>query len=146
MHRTEQLGNFEWYNGNVDCLRRNWEAKILKINNNIAAWRHRGFSYKGKALVINGLLTSTLWYNATFLPVPSWAITEIEESIYNFFWNYKHHLVNKDILALPVQHGGFNVPWIKQKLRPSDSTPSGNYLPKMHIGNTLSAISLVSPA
>ena len=96
-HRTKQLGDFDWYNdlipdkilgqfiGNVDCTRRNWEAKILKINNIIAAWRHRELSYKGKAPVINGLLTSTLWYSATSLPVPPWAITQIEESIYNFF-------------------------------------------------------------
>ena len=127
MHRTDQLGDFDWYNdfipgkilgqfiGNVDCTRRNWEAKILEINEIIAAWRHRELSYKGKGLVINGLLTSTLWYNATSFPVPSWAIAQIEESIYNFFWNYKRHLVNKDILALPVQHCGFNIQRIKTK-------------------------------
>ena len=128
-HRSEQLGGFDWFNdfipdkilgqfiGNVDCVRCNWEAKIQKINNIIGAWRHRDLSYKGRALVINGLLTSTLWYNATSLPVPSWAIAQIEESIYDFFWNYKRHLVNKDILALPVQHGGFNIPRIKTKIQ-----------------------------
>lgn len=128
-HRTEQLGDFDWFNdlipdkilgqfiGNVDCTRLNWESKIQKINNIIAAWRHRDLSYKGKALIINGLLTSTLWFNATSLPVPSWAIAQIEESIYNFFWSYKRHLVNKDILALPVQHGGFNIPRIKTKIQ-----------------------------
>ena len=35
---------------------------------------HRELSYKGKALVINGLLTSNLWYNVMSLLVPSWAI------------------------------------------------------------------------
>lgn len=71
-HTTEQLRDFDWFNEfipekilgqfivKVDCTRRNWEAKIQKINNIIAAWRHRALSYKGKALVINGLLTSTL--------------------------------------------------------------------------------------
>ena len=101
--------------GNVDCTRSNWKARIQKINNIIPAWRHRDLSYKGKALVINSLLTTTLWYNATSLPVPSWAIAQIEESMYNLFWDYKRHLVNKDILALPVQHGGFNIPRIKTK-------------------------------
>ena len=128
-HRNEQLGDFDWFNdfipdkilgqfiGNVDCTRPNWEAKIQKINNIIAAWRQRDLSYKGRTLVINGLLASTLWYNATSLPVPSWAIAQIEESIYNFFWNYKRHWVNKDILALPVQHGGFNIPRIQTKIQ-----------------------------
>ena len=57
--------------GNVDCTRLNWESKIEKINRIIAAWRHRELSYKGKALVINGLLASTLWYNATSIPIPT---------------------------------------------------------------------------
>lgn len=128
VHRTDQLGNFDWFNnftpdkilgqfiGNVDCTRSNWEAKIQKINN-FAAWRHRELSYKGKALVINGLLTSTLWYNATSLPVPSWAIAQIDQSIYNFFYSYKRNLANQDILVLPVQHGGFNIPRIKTKIQ-----------------------------
>ena len=127
--RTDQLYSFEWFNdfipdkilgqfiGNVDCSRLNWENKIKRIENIIAAWRHRELSFKGKALVINGLLTSTLWYNATTLPVPSWAITKIEQTIYNFFWSNKRHLVNKDILALPVQHGGFNIPRIEIKIQ-----------------------------
>ena len=127
--RTDQLHDFEWFNdyipdkilgqfvGNVDCTQLNWETKIQKINNIIAAWRHRELSFKGRALVINGLLTSTLWYNATSLPVPSWAITQIEQAIYNFFWNYKRHLVSKDILALPLQHGGFNIPRLQTKIQ-----------------------------
>ena len=66
--RTDQLHGFRWFNdyipekilglyfGNVV----NWDAKIQKINNIIAASRHRDLSYKGKALVVNGLLASTL--------------------------------------------------------------------------------------
>lgn len=127
--RTDQLYNFEWFNdfipdkilgqfiGNVDCSRLNWDIKIQKIENITAAWRHRELSFKGKALVINGLLTSTLWYNATTLPVPPWAITKIEQIIYNFFWSNKRHLVNKEILSLPVQHGGFNIPRIETKIQ-----------------------------
>ena len=126
--RIDQPNDFEWYTdlipdkilgqyfGNVDCTRQNWEAKIQKINSIIGAWRHRELSFKGKALVINGLLTSTLWYNVTSLPVPSWAISQIERVIYDFFWNYKRHLVNKDILALPLNSGGFNIPRLHTKI------------------------------
>lgn len=45
--------------GNIDCTRLNLEPRIKKICNTIAAWKHRDLSYKGKTLVINGLLTST---------------------------------------------------------------------------------------
>lgn len=126
--RTDQPHDFQWftdlipdkilgvYLGNVDCTRKNWEAKIQKINSIISAWRLRNLSYKGKALIINGLLTSTLWYNITALPVPSWAVTQIEPVIYDFFWDYKRHLVNKDILALPLSDGGLNIPRLQTKI------------------------------
>lgn len=70
--RTDQLHEFEWFNdyipekilcqfiGNVDCTQLNWESKIQKINDIIAAWHHRELSYKGMAVVKNGLLTSIL--------------------------------------------------------------------------------------
>jgi len=81
-HRTDNPLNFDWFNdfipekilgtffGNVDCTQRNLEPRIQKISNTIAAWSHRELSFKGKALVINGLLTSTLWYTATSNPMP----------------------------------------------------------------------------
>ena len=90
---TDQLHGFEWYNdyipekilglffGNVDCTRLNWDFKIQKINNIIAAWSYRELSYKGKSLVVNGLLGSTIWYNAISLPMPAWAISQIEKSL-----------------------------------------------------------------
>ena len=50
--------------------------------------------------------------------MPAWAISQIEELIYVFFWNYKRHLVNKDILALlPLKEGGFNIPRLKTKMQ-----------------------------
>ena len=128
-HRTDQLYGFSWYNdyipdkvlgqyfGNVDCTQRNWDAKIQRINNIIGAWRHRELSFKGRALLINSLLTSTLWYNVTSLSVPSWVISQIEQAVYGFFWNYKHPLVNRDILALPLKEGGFNLPRLETRIR-----------------------------
>ena len=127
--RTEQLHDFDWYNdfipekilgqyfGNVDCSQINWETKIQKINNVIGVWQHRDLSLKGRALLINSLLTSTLWYNVISLSVPSWACAQIEQAIYGFFWNNKHPLVNRDILALPLSEGGFNIPRLETKIQ-----------------------------
>ena len=128
-HRTDQLHGFDWFNeyipdkilgqyfGNVDSTRRNWEARIQKINNILEVWRHRELRFKGRALLINSLVTSTLWYNVTSLAVPSWAIQQIEEAIYRFFWNNKHPLVNRDILALPLKEGGFNIPRLETRIQ-----------------------------
>ena len=91
-HRTDQLLGFDWFNDyipekilglyfdNVDCMRLNLQPRTSKINNTITAWYNRNLSFKGKTLVINGLLTSVLWYHATALPIPAWAVRDIEQS------------------------------------------------------------------
>ena len=127
-HRTDQLLNFSWYNtyipekilgtffGNTDCTRLNLDRRLQSLRNTIAAWKHRDLSFKGKALVINGLLTSTLWYTLTSVHLPPWAVTELETEIYNFFWDYKKPLTTRDIIALPLAEGGFNVHRLQTKL------------------------------
>ena len=126
--RSDQLFNLTWYNdyipdkilgfsfGNIDCTRLNLEPRIRTITNTIAAWKHRDLSYKGRALVINGLLTSTLWYVVTSHHIPSWAIMEIEQALYQFFWDNKRPLITRDLLELPLTHGGFNIHRIQTKL------------------------------
>ena len=128
IHRTNQLLDFNWYNdfipdkilglffGNIDCTRQNLKPRIRTITNTIAAWKHRDLSFKGRALVINGLLTSTLWYTVTTLHIPAWAISKIETAIYDFFWNYKRPLTTCDLIALPLSQGRFNVHRIQTKL------------------------------
>ena len=103
--------------GNVDCTKLNWDCKVKKITNIINAWIHRDLSYKGKTLVINDLLTSTLWYCATSLSISSWAVKQIEQGIYCFFWSGKKPLVNRDILALPLEEGGFNIVRLNSKIQ-----------------------------
>ena len=128
-HRTDAPTDFDWTNkhlpdkllgiyvGNTDCTERNVEYKIHKLRNITATWMHRNLSLKGKALLINGLLTSTLWYHAANLHFPTWAIQEIEDIIYNFLWDGKRPLINRDIIALPLAEGGLNIPRIAKKIQ-----------------------------
>lgn len=65
-------------------------AAIHKLRTISANWNHRNLSLKGKALVINGLLTSTLRYLAANVhSPPPWAIQEIKDIISAFLWNNK---------------------------------------------------------
>ena len=128
-HRTDAPTDFDWTNtylpdkllgiyvGNTDCTDRNIEHKIHKLRTITATWNHRDLSLKGKALVINGLLTSTLWYLAANVHFPPWAIQEIEDIIYAFLWNNKKPLINRDIIALPLTEGGLNIPRLKDKIQ-----------------------------
>lgn len=127
--RTDQLLNFDWYNdyipekilgqyyGNIDCTVLNLEGKTQKFESIINAWTHRDLSYKGRALVINGLLTSVIWHIATTTHIPDDVIQDLERIIYKFFWNKKAPLLNRDILALPCSEGGFNIQRIKTKIQ-----------------------------
>ena len=156
-HRTDAPTDFDWTNtqlpdillgiyvGNTACTDKNIEHKLHKLRNIIATWKHRDLSLKGRALVINGLLTSTLWYQAANIHFPTWAIQEIEDLIYNFMWNGKRPLINRDILALPLAGGGLNILDSLRKYKLFALTPSDAYSPmSKHIGNTLHLISYVS--
>ena len=127
--RTDAPTDFDWTNthlpdkllgiyvGNTDCTDKNIEHKLHKLRNITATWKHRDLSLKGKALVINGLLTSTLWYLAANIHIPTWAIQEMEDVIYDFLWHGKRPLINRDIIALPIAEGGLNIPRLAQKIQ-----------------------------
>ena len=128
-HRTDNPTPFDWTNtylpdkllglyiSKTDCTDKNVEQKIHKLRTITATWRHRDLSLKGKALVINGLLTSPLWYHAFNIHFPPWAIQEIEEIIYSFLWDNKRPSINRDILALPITEGGLNIPGIAHSIQ-----------------------------
>jgi len=48
--------------------------------------------------------------------MPPWAVTQIERIICDFFWNYKHPLVSREILALPLGEGGLNIPLLETRI------------------------------
>ena len=128
-HRTDKPTSFDWtsthlpdkllglYIGNIECTEKNVEQKIHKLRNITATWKHRVLSLKGKALVINGLLTSTLWYHAANIHFPPWAIQEIKEIVYAFLWDNKKPTINRHIIALPLTEGGLNIPRIARKIQ-----------------------------
>lgn len=66
---------------------------------------------------MNGLLTWTLWYLATNVHFPFLAVQEIEVIIYSFLCNNKRHLLNRDVLALPIEKGGLNILRISDKIQ-----------------------------
>ena len=100
-HQTDTPTDFDWTNThlpdklqgiyvvNTDCTIKNIEHKLHKLRNIIATWKHRDLSLKGRALVINDLLTSTLWHHVANIHIPTWAIQETKDLIYDLVWNGK---------------------------------------------------------
>ena len=63
----------------------NWRPHITAVENALNSWRQRSLSYRGKALVINALALSRVWYVASLIYVPRWISAELNTLIFKFF-------------------------------------------------------------
>ena len=93
--------------GDLECA--NWRPRLDAIANVLSSWRQRSLSYGGRALVINSLALSRLWYVASLIPVPEWVFAELLKLIYKFFWGGKRDLVARVVVVQPPSAGGFSV-------------------------------------
>lgn len=62
-------------------------------------------SYKGRTLVINNLIASSLWHKLACIDPPVKMMYEIQSLLVDFFWD-KLHWITKSILFLPKEEGG----------------------------------------
>ena len=63
----------------------NWRPSISADQNVLSSWRQRSLSFRGKALVINALALSRIWYVALVVHMPSWVLRELDGSVFQFF-------------------------------------------------------------
>ena len=50
----------------------NWRPRITAVENVLKSWRQRALSFRGRALVINALALSRVWYVASLVHMPNW--------------------------------------------------------------------------
>ena len=79
------------------------------MENALNSWRQRSLSYKGKALVINALTRSRVWYVASLIHVPRWISVELTTLIFKFSWSGKWDLVARRVVVQPSCLDGFSV-------------------------------------
>ena len=79
------------------------------VENVLNSWRQHSLSFRGRALVINALALSRVWYVASLIPVPPWVILELNSLVFKFFWNGKRDLVQHQVVYQPNFLGGFSV-------------------------------------
>ena len=97
------------YFGTSNVEHANWDDRIIKLEKRLNLCKTCTLSLKGRSLIINSIGASGLWYTATVLPMPDWAVTRINTAIYDFLWNGKTELVKRTTCQLPFQHGGLAV-------------------------------------
>lgn len=93
--------------GNLD--EDNWWPRITAVNNVLKSWRARSLSFSGKALVINALALSRIWYVASLIHMPPWVLGELSTLVFSFFWSGKCDLVSRSVVIQSPLFGGFSV-------------------------------------
>ena len=111
--------------------------KICAVEKTLLSWRWRNLSFRGKALVINALALSRIWYVACLVHMPPWILRMLNSLIFDFFWKTKCELVSRAVVVQPPSLCGFSVVNVKLKVlsllsqwvRRFAANPSGWTLP-----------------
>lgn len=92
-----------------------WDSKIHEISTICASWQQRSLSFHGRAIVINSLALSKLWYLATNAVIPDKVIQPINQIIFRFVWNKKREWLARTSVTQPPRQGGLGVVDIAKK-------------------------------
>ncbi|KAF7665106.1 hypothetical protein LDENG_00155080, partial [Lucifuga dentata] len=95
------------YLGSDTWVRKNWEDAVQLVEKKLTKWKWllRQLSYRGRVLVINNLVASSLWHRLAVLNPPAGLLMEIQRKLVDFFWS-GHHWLRAAVLYLPMQEGG----------------------------------------
>ena len=101
--------------GNLDDV--NWKPRIAAVENTLSSWRQRILSFRGRALVINALALSRVWYVASLIHMPPWVLGELLRLLFSFFWKGKKDLVARVVVVQAPSVGGCSVVDVKLKVQ-----------------------------
>ena len=99
--------------GNGNLGEENWRPRINAVEKCLNCWCGRSLSSSGKALIVNALALSRVWYVASLLPMPDWVVSELNTLVFSFFWSGKRDLVARDVVYHSTFQGGFGVVFVR---------------------------------
>ena len=100
--------------GNLDVD--NWRPRIEAVDHVLKSWHSRSLSFRGKALVINALAVSRVWYVASLVHMPAWVAKELSSLAFSFFLSGKRELVSRSVVCQSSLFGGFSVVSVQLKV------------------------------
>jgi hypothetical protein len=123
--RTDQPMDITWTSNSIKILgihfskkdfgSRNWTEVIAKLKKTITMWRHRHLTIFGRALVLNSLILSQIWYVSSVVHMPKHIEQEINRIVFDFLWEGNTHLVSQRICTNDKLQGGLAIPDIRNK-------------------------------
>lgn len=94
----------------------NWRPRISAVEHDLLLWRQRSLSDRGKALIIDALALSRIWYAASLVHMPTFVLPELNQLVLKFFWSGKCDLVACRVVLQPASCGGFSVVDVELKV------------------------------
>ena len=94
----------------------NWQPRISAVEHDLLSWRQRSLSDCRKALIINALALSRIWYAASLVHMPTFVLHELNQLVLKFFWRGKCDLVACRVVLQPASSGGFSVVDVELKV------------------------------
>lgn len=78
-----------------------------KVEGRLAKWKWLlpHMSYRGRVLIINNLVASSLWHRLKCMEPPSGLLKKVQSMVVNFLWD-NLHWVSSSVLYLPKEEGG----------------------------------------
>ncbi len=93
--------------GDEMFVQKNLEGIIEKLKGRLMKWKWivKNLSYRGRTLIINNLVTSSLWHRLACIDPRAYLLGKIQSILIDFFWE-KLHWVPYNVLSLPKEEGG----------------------------------------
>lgn len=104
--------------GREEYKKQNWEGLMEKVSARLSHWHWLlpQLSYRGRVLVCNNLVASSLWHKMTVLEPPEELVESVQKRLVNFFWSGQHWL-RASALYLPRQEGGQGLVDIRSRIK-----------------------------
>ena len=94
-----------------------WSTIFVKFEKELENYKYRKLSLLEKAIIINVVACSKLWYVGTILPMSKFYINKFQRAMFSFLWNSKSEPLNRNTLYLDKLSGGLNIVNIEMKLK-----------------------------
>jgi len=93
--------------GDETIVQKNWEGIIEKMKGRLLKWKWivKSLSYRGRTLIINNLVASSLWHRLACIDPPAGLLAKIQSLLVDFFWE-KMHWIPHNVLYVPKEEGG----------------------------------------
>ena len=98
------------FSANYDnALSITWNKVCNKVKNGLAAITNRGMNIYQKAIIVNSMISSKIWYTSHIYPITMEHTKEINTNIFKYIWNSNTNPLKRDELYKKRNEGGLGL-------------------------------------